>query len=157
MRPAVKRRLLTLAAAASLLLCVGTLALWVRSYRIADAAFYYDGWRLWWAQSWAGGIKLYLSSTEWPKTGFSYIGDEPQSWAGRAREFNFSLDFGSLPGITFPHWVLCTATGIPAMLLIRTSRRRRPAGVCPACGYDLRATPARCSECGAVPAAPAAR
>src|SRR5688572_13599261 len=34
MRPAVKRRLVTLAAAASLLLCAGTAALWVRSYSV---------------------------------------------------------------------------------------------------------------------------
>jgi len=33
MRPAVKRRLATLAAAALLVLCVATVALWVRSYR----------------------------------------------------------------------------------------------------------------------------
>src|SRR5688500_13336017 len=32
MRPAVKRRLFTLAAAASLVLCVATVGLWVRSY-----------------------------------------------------------------------------------------------------------------------------
>ena len=50
-----------------------------------------------------------------------------------------------------PYWpVALLCLSVPAMRGTRVFRRRRRAShsLCPACGYDLRATPGRCPECG---------
>ena len=53
-----------------------------------------------------------------------------------------------------PLWLVIAPLAITSLLLQRRARRLhrlRIAGLCPACGYDLRATPQRCPECGALP------
>ena len=50
-----------------------------------------------------------------------------------------------------PYWaVALPASVLPALAACGARRRRarRRLGLCPACGYDLRATPGRCPECG---------
>jgi hypothetical protein len=57
--------------------------------------------------------------------------------------------------VWFPHWSIALLTAVaPAAWLIAYPRRRRRhlAGHCRNCGYDLRATPDRCPECGTTPA-----
>src|SRR5204862_6682225 len=53
-----------------------------------------------------------------------------------------------------PHWSFALLFGtLPAVwAVLRLRRRRFAAGRCSACGYDLRATPNRCPECGAMSA-----
>jgi hypothetical protein len=79
------------------------------------------------------------------------------SWAG----FEVATGRRSLPSqgrvlqrLAIPYWSLTVATGLAAgmglSLTVRHGRHRR-SGFCDCCGYDLRATPERCPECGAIP------
>ncbi len=54
-------------------------------------------------------------------------------------------------GLTVPVWPIVILTAVAPTVWLRR-RRRHPAGHCPTCGYDLRATPDRCPECGHAPA-----
>jgi len=53
--------------------------------------------------------------------------------------------------LTLPHWLIVTASALPVTAGAgrRAARRRRTdRGLCLSRGYDLRATPGRCPECG---------
>jgi len=52
--------------------------------------------------------------------------------------------------IVVPHWFVFLLMLLPARLILRFARKARwqARGCCLKCGYDLRATPAKCPECG---------
>jgi hypothetical protein len=77
----------------------------------------------------------------------------------RLRRFGFACAWNidmatSDREIIMPNWFIVPITAIlPALALRRLRRRllhnrRRLAGQCARCGYDLRATPSLCPECG---------
>jgi predicted RNA-binding Zn-ribbon protein involved in translation (DUF1610 family) len=80
----------------------------------------------------------------------TYHGFGFRTWRPNAR-----TETGRLRTVTLPHWfiMLCFAT-LPAVATYRWVRsrpnRQERDFKCPKCGYDLRATPDRCPECGTV-------
>ena len=66
-----------------------------------------------------------------------------------------ATDWTTAYRLAFPHWAMALLLGArPAWVAIRRlRRRRRKSGFCAGCGYDLRATPGRCPECGNASAA----
>ncbi len=96
----------------------------------------------WWTHQASGGDMP--TDTFWRKLGFGYVGYSQES----------SFSTRTMRGVWMPFWFVVLASGVSPALWGRGWWRRRirrqriRKGLCPVCGYDLRATPVRCPECG---------
>src|SRR5688572_12023844 len=106
------------------------------------------------------GAALPPARWEWGRLGRGHLGWEREqagTLLGRlgfdAYHTGFESSFASSGEkvIAVPAWLPVAAFAAPPLaFVVRRARRRRRriAGRCAACGYDLRASPHRCPECG---------
>ena len=169
--------LLALCSITSLLLCLTTCALWVRSYFVSD-------WigRIHYAPgvpnedhhaylivnrgavtlNWGGDPAANFPLVRWtwerrPADNYFhwFAGDAPApfpaigiGWDKQRRIITGEYDASVFVKLELPAWLFAIATVFFASLNKWTRRHGYADGLCPVCGYDLCATPQRCPECG---------
>jgi hypothetical protein len=167
----MRRRIVAIWSALSLLLLIATAVLWIRSYWVADSLDWNRG----------DGFIIAISSRGRFGSEQIHFGQQGGSWTfqGHGRQAPFKLPInlptsgvsgwprlgilyiglpsgGFMQGscIILPAWLMAIGTGLlPAWWLASYRRRlrlkRQQGGeLCVSCGYDLRATTERCPECG---------
>jgi hypothetical protein len=175
--PLMRRKLFTLVAAISLVLCVLMSILWVRSVFAGAVVEFNVGQRQILVESVGGLLSArcvriyeglarerdkprrlfesqprsafntnYTNGNPWTHLGFWRL-REQGDWRGTTATYTW---------ISIPFWFLALVTAPAGVWLCQQKYREffRPtrAGCCRKCGYDLRATPDRCPECGRVAA-----
>jgi hypothetical protein len=186
----------------SLVLCVATVGLWVRSYWRSDALvrvihnadhrlspgeqFIVRSKGVCSARGHFGalssnivmegpGVSLFAdASARYDRNfrpGWRYDGDAPDGHISsammRGSRFGFKIErsrqkqaapprLSSIASddriVMVPCWLVVLVTGLlPVRFAYKVARAHAPPGLCRKCGYDLRATPDRCPECGTIP------
>jgi hypothetical protein len=166
----VRRRLFNLASVLSLTLSVAMIPLWIESHRWKRGVAFATSARSFTLIQRYGRICLMTSETDKPQPLHVF----------RKRQSNFGNNSVDRPAFRFvgfgfersgyivasgatrhallftvPFWFVMLVIGLVPMCwglrAWRNAHRRRP-GMCAKCGYDLRASPERCPECGTVAA-----
>jgi hypothetical protein len=166
----MKRRLLNLATWPSLLLFVATAALGLRGYWRGDEIRRLSRQHGVYLDSARGVATLYFDrlavnrpGVEWeyvhPDTHDLRRGDDMIEATVAAHTANgfrllgvavwFARPVGNPPILLrLPLWLPAVLFAVLPLVRLSRLRRRLPPGHCAACGYDLRATPDQCPECG---------
>jgi hypothetical protein len=171
-----RQRLFNGITALSLLICAVTVTSWILSFFVAPSIEWDNssGTRVWVFDCVLGEMRVCrnVNDSVWNfapgHTSFSFNWMRPRSldqnahFFGRFSQYKFRfLGFGvysiEVPNsghhfnyFFWPCWATVLFTfPLPVLWVIR--RPRFSEGHCPICGYDLRATPNQCPECGTIP------
>jgi hypothetical protein len=171
--PSIRRWLFTALSALSIMLFAITALLWVRSYWVNDSfSRYRTGGECYTVESCHGAVYVSWTQDAVPLIHDSWTStSEPsfEPWEGgwgvtesRVLPLKvFTFDPSAIVRTSAPvtcvivsHWFLFLCFIVTPVSWLRSRlrmRRRKVLGLCPSCGYDVRATPERCPECGSVP------
>ena len=168
----MRRRLFSILCGLSFLLFVAAVALWADCRSHSSSLWYGTDEKIQFSiEADQRNVVISNVTAKWPEHDaavWHYDHDEPSYIAIRdcvpqsPSMLGFHVPTRRLngrTGIVMPYWfVLLVPAVLPAMWSWRfwthaaCRRHRIRNGLCLQCGYDLRATPSRCPECGTIPA-----